>query len=136
VEIRTFHCPKCRAILQISGAPPTPSQERIVRCSQCEFIFPLPVASADASSAPEEEAISREAGSVVEQPAPATWVNWQPSMNVQSAPPAAEAPPRRPRRPYRPKRHPFPWIFLIVGLLVALASIGLLIVLIVALWPK
>jgi hypothetical protein len=135
VEIRTFQCPKCRTILQISGAPPALSQERIVRCSHCEFIFPAPVALADATAASEQEAMTGRASSAVQQPAPAIWVDWQPSMQVEPAPSAAQGPPR-PRRRYRPKRPPFPWIFLIVGLLVGLASVGLVIILIVALWPK
>ena len=63
-------------------------------------------------------------------------VAWQPTMKIESPPPAEERPPRRPRRRFRPKRRPVPWAFLIVGLLVGLASIGLFIVLIVALWPS
>src|SRR5260370_34819834 len=72
----------------------------------------------------------------LDQPVPAKWVDWQPKMKVESPPPAADPPPRRPRRRFRPKRRPVPWAFLIVGLLVGLASIGLVIVLIVALWPS
>ena len=79
---------------------------------------------------------SRAPSSAGEQPAPAKWVDWQPTMKVESPPPAEERPPRRPRRRFRPKRRPVPWAFLIVGLLVGLASIGLVIVLIIALWPS
>jgi hypothetical protein len=79
---------------------------------------------------------SRAPSSAVEQPVPAKWVDWQPTMKVESPPPAADPPPRRPRRRFRPKRRPVPWAFLIVGLLVGLASIGVVIVLIVALWPS
>jgi len=78
----------------------------------------------------------RAPSSAGEQPAPAKWVDWQPAMKVESPPPAAVPPPRRPRRRFRPKRRPVPWAFLIVGLLVGLASIGLFIVVIVALWPS
>jgi len=130
VEIYTFQCPKCRAILQISGAPPP---EKIVRCTQCEFIFPvpplLPSPRKEVSCAPDLVAYYREA--------PATWIEWPSSANVESPSPAAENPPRLPRGRFRPRRRAFPWVFLVVGLLVGLALAGLLIVVIVALfWSR
>ena len=93
VEIRTFQCPKCRAILQISG---TPQPERILRCPRCEFIFPAPIVSATPSLLAEGEGmLSRAPSSAVEQPAPAKWVDWQSSVKVDSPPLSADPPPRR-----------------------------------------
>jgi hypothetical protein len=133
VEINTFQCPKCRAILQISGAL---ERGKIIRCTGCDFIFPAPVISADPSPLSEGEGTpSRSLDSVLEEPAPDQWIDWQPSMQVESAPPPAEPPPR-PRQGFRPRRRAFPWVFLIISLFVGLASIGLLIVMIVALWPS
>jgi hypothetical protein len=87
---------------------------------------------------------SRAVGSVSEPSGLTNRGVWQPSMKVESSPPrkiesplpATESRPPRPRRSFRPKRRPVPWILLIVGILVGLASIGLLIVLIVAVWPS
>jgi hypothetical protein len=142
VEISTFHCPRCRVVLQISGVP---KPEKILRCTQCEFIFPASLT--ELAAMPQREAreeLKWETGSIhSEYPAAATWTDWPTSGSLAESPLACyPAPPEhnlplrpRPRR-FRPRRQPFPWIFLIVGILVGLASVGLIIVITVALWPK
>jgi hypothetical protein len=114
--------------LQIAGLPPP---GKIVRCSQCGFIFPAPIT------------IPTEITPVAEFPpdtsaAPATWIDWQSSQILDAAPLSVEPTPRPLRRPVRLRRRrpAFPWVALVVGLAVGIAAIGLLFVLVVALWPS
>jgi LSD1 subclass zinc finger protein len=127
VEFTIFSCPRCRTVLQIARSA---ESEKIVRCSQCGFIFPSPHSPATLTDPV--------AGSAADPSgAPGTWVDWQSNQAIAPAPPID--PPAGPRRrPFRVRRSraTFPWIVLIVGLTVALASIGLFIVLVVALWPS
>jgi len=129
VKFSIFSCPRCRTALQI---PVSAQREKILRCSKCGFIFPGPHSPATPTNGAAR--LTEDATS-----APTTWVDWQSSNAMEPAPAPADPPPRpRPRRfrPNRRRRSAFPWVFLVVGLVVGLASIGLLVVLVVAFWPS
>ena len=123
-----FRCPRCQTALRTFGSV---ELEKIVRCSQCGFIFAAPVSSSIRTKHPIDSDL--ELGL-----APASWADWQPSNTSESAPPIEPPPMRARRQPFRVRRRRanFPWVNLIVGLTVGLAALGLLIISIVALWPS
>ena len=124
-----FSCPKCQTVLRTSvSAQP----EKIVRCSKCGYIFAGPQSSGT-RSAPADEAVEEDLSG------PSNWVDWRSTNNFESAQSVDDAPAQPLRRPIRIRRRRtafFPWVPLIVGLIIALASVGLLVVLIAALWIR
>ncbi len=127
VKHSIFSCPRCHTVLRTYV---TAQPEKILRCSKCGFIFQDPNSSGTRTIQIAELAEESTSG-------PTTWTDWRSSQTFEPTP-AIESSSQSLRRPVRvrQRRSAFPWVNLIVGLIVGLASLGLLIVLVVVLWPS